>query len=363
MRVARKSWKKALAKALVLVMALAGAIAIGAPAQASTFKSIQLQGYDQGSSNLNSTIRFRITSFVKKNPELTVLTCIGFDDTKGQGESELGKNRAITACAQALASNPDLRLAKTIGKFDQTEVGFNNRRVVMVLSNQKDPIMMTYFNHNDGTKTRASYSSSAGNEIVLPTPSREGYQFVGWYAKKGKGALVGMGGERFVPRKDSTLLALWVLGAESVGGGGSPNAVVATETGFSSYWGEYNYNPLTAGECVGDDFSSGHWWSFTLIKEGSEAINPNFESSVAGSKGVDFCFGDLSTYTNFYNLDYTNYLDNYYNISLWISANSTGLSVTGTNGDTSAAITQLAGLNFDIKTSDGLFRMVLSRPY
>jgi len=237
MRLSKKSSKKALAKALVLFMALAGAVAIGAPAQASTFKSIQLEGYDQGSSTLNSTLRFRIKNFVKKHPELTVLTCIGFDDMKGQGESELGRTRAVAACAQALASNPDLRLAKTIGKFDQTEAGFNNRKVVVVLSTQKDPVMTTYFNHNDGTKTRASYSSSAGNEIVLPTPSREGYQFVGWYAKKGKGALVGMGGEKFVPRKDSTLFALWVSGAASVGGGGSSRSSLGTLVGiyYSSF--------------------------------------------------------------------------------------------------------------------------------
>jgi uncharacterized repeat protein (TIGR02543 family) len=245
MRVARKSWKKALAKALVLVMALAGAIVIGAPAQASTFKSIQVQGYDAGSSKLNSTIRFRITSFVKKNPQLKVLTCIGFDDTKGQGESALGKTRATTACAQALASNPDLTLSKTIGKFDQTQSGFNNRRVVLVLSTQKDPIMTTYFNHNDGSKTRASYSASVGNEIVLPTPTREGYQFVGWFAKKGRGALVGIGGEKFVPRKNSTLFARWVSGASMVGGGGG--GASASSLGTIDAFNSMYYYPIPGG--------------------------------------------------------------------------------------------------------------------
>jgi uncharacterized repeat protein (TIGR02543 family) len=251
MRVARKSWKKALAKALVLVMALAGAIAIGAPAQASTFKSIQVQGYDAGSSKLNSTIRFRISSFVKKNPQLKVLTCIGFDDTKGQGESALGKTRATTACAQALASNPDLTLSKTIGKFDQTQSGFNNRRVLLVLSTQKDPIMTTYFNHNDGSKTRASYSASAGNEIVLPTPTREGYQFVGWFAKKGRGALVGIGGEKFVPRKNLTLWARWSSGATASGGGGGASVPTIIDLASPNNMFVY-YNPVfnysSAGE-------------------------------------------------------------------------------------------------------------------
>jgi uncharacterized repeat protein (TIGR02543 family) len=219
MRVAKKSWKKTVARLLILAMALTGVVALGSPATASTFKSIQVQGFDQGSAKLNSTIRFRITSFVKKNPELTVLTCVGFDDTNGQGESALGKTRATAACAQALSTNPELRLSKVLGKYDQTEAGYNNRRVVLVLSAQKDPLMTTYFNHNDGSKTRAAYSAVAGNEIVLPPPTREGYQFVGWYAKKGKGALVGKGGEKFVPRKNATLWARWSTSSSSGGGG------------------------------------------------------------------------------------------------------------------------------------------------
>ena len=219
MRVARKSWKKTVARLLILPMALSGALAIGSSATASTFKSIQVQGYEQGSAELSESFRSRITRFVNKNPELTVLTCIGFDDTSGAGESALGKTRAATACALALKTNPELRVAGTIGKYDTTRSGFNNGRVVLVLSTQKNPVMTTYFNHNDGSKTRASYSSTAGNEIVLPTPSREGYQFVGWYAKNGSGSLVGVAGERFVPRKNSTLSALWVPFAASVGGG------------------------------------------------------------------------------------------------------------------------------------------------
>ena len=63
------------------------------------------------------------------------------------------------------------------------------------------------FGAGDGTLT-ASYTNGA---ITLPTPTREGYKFVGWYTDKTAGTLAGTGGAKYTPTAAVTLYARWTV--------------------------------------------------------------------------------------------------------------------------------------------------------
>jgi hypothetical protein len=111
--------------------------------------------------------------------------------------------------------------------FDQTKSGSRMSRVIVVLSSSKAPVFSTVFNSNTGSKSKASFKSAVGEEITLRTPTREGFQFQGWFTKKKGGKLVGLAGEKFVPRKNSTLWARWVSAAAPTFGGGGGGASTA----------------------------------------------------------------------------------------------------------------------------------------
>lgn len=228
MRVAQENFVRIAARVVVSALLAVGFTALGLPAQADTLRSIQVLGFQAGASNLNSTVRFRITNYIKKNPQFTHINCIGFDDTKGTGESQLGKARADAACSHATQVNKNLTIAGSRGHFDETKGGPNLSRVTLILSTKKALVLTTNLNLNAGPKSSASNKSVVGETIMLPTPSRDGFQFQGWFTMKTGGKLIGLGGEKFVPRKNSTLWANWVEGVAPVvgiGGGGGGSAV------------------------------------------------------------------------------------------------------------------------------------------
>ncbi len=63
------------------------------------------------------------------------------------------------------------------------------------------------FGAGSGTLT-ASYSN---NSITLPSPTKSGYKFLGWYTAKTDGTKVGGGGSSYTPTSNKTLYAHWKL--------------------------------------------------------------------------------------------------------------------------------------------------------
>ena len=66
------------------------------------------------------------------------------------------------------------------------------------------------FNPNGGTCTTTSATQSSYNaSITLPTPTRDGYMFTGWYTATSGGSKIGDAGDSYTPTADITLYAQW----------------------------------------------------------------------------------------------------------------------------------------------------------
>lgn len=66
------------------------------------------------------------------------------------------------------------------------------------------------FNYNDeGATASTSDDCCEGNTVSLPTPTRDGFTFTGWYDAPTSGNFIGKAGASYSPTKDITLYAQW----------------------------------------------------------------------------------------------------------------------------------------------------------
>jgi uncharacterized repeat protein (TIGR02543 family) len=125
------------------------------------------------------------------------------------------------------------------------------------------------YNANGGSVSPASATVDAGSSVTLPTPSRSGHTFNGWYTASSGGSFVGNAGSTYTPSSSIIIYAQWSVvqytvtwNANGGTGGGSTtqNAGVAhtapspgTRTGFTfgGYWdtpsGDALYGPISSG--------------------------------------------------------------------------------------------------------------------
>jgi uncharacterized repeat protein (TIGR02543 family) len=69
---------------------------------------------------------------------------------------------------------------------------------------------VTFNSNGSGSSVSpTSATSVAGANVTLPTPSRSGYTFSGWYTNATSGTLVGLGGVSYQPNSAITLFARW----------------------------------------------------------------------------------------------------------------------------------------------------------
>lgn len=68
------------------------------------------------------------------------------------------------------------------------------------------------YDANGGSVSPASASfTQGGSALTLPTPTRVGYRFDGWFSAAGSGSLVGGAAASFTPKSSVTLYAHWTL--------------------------------------------------------------------------------------------------------------------------------------------------------
>lgn len=66
------------------------------------------------------------------------------------------------------------------------------------------------FNSNNGSVDPTSATQSeSGAAIILPTPTRSGYMFTGWYTAASGGTKIGDAGDSYIPTANITLYAQW----------------------------------------------------------------------------------------------------------------------------------------------------------
>ena len=67
------------------------------------------------------------------------------------------------------------------------------------------------FNANGGSVSPSSSTVNAGSSVTLPTPSRTGYIFDGWYTATSGGTYLGSGGSTYTPTSSVTIYARWTV--------------------------------------------------------------------------------------------------------------------------------------------------------
>jgi uncharacterized repeat protein (TIGR02543 family) len=65
------------------------------------------------------------------------------------------------------------------------------------------------YDANGGSVASTSETVNAGETVTLPTPTRTGYRFLGWYTAASNGSKVGDAGANYAPTGDITLYAQW----------------------------------------------------------------------------------------------------------------------------------------------------------
>jgi len=108
-----------------------------------------------------------------------------------------------------------------------------------------------------------SYATSASSAVALPTPTRSGYIFLGWYTAASGGAKIGGAGESYTPSANITLYAQWVapFNVTYDANGGSCDTSSAYYDGTAltlptatrdGYWFIGWYDAATGGNKIGD---------------------------------------------------------------------------------------------------------------
>ena len=69
--------------------------------------------------------------------------------------------------------------------------------------------IVTYNANNGDCGQTVGYATSAATEVTLPTPTRSGYTFLGWYTAAVGGTKAGGAGESYKPSSNITLYAQW----------------------------------------------------------------------------------------------------------------------------------------------------------
>ena len=69
---------------------------------------------------------------------------------------------------------------------------------------------VTYDANEGNCGQNTGYATSVSSAVTLPTPSRSGYTFAGWYDAASGGTRVGGAGENYTPSSDITLYAQWI---------------------------------------------------------------------------------------------------------------------------------------------------------
>ena len=130
------------------------------------------------------------------------------------------------------------------------------------------------FNANGGSVSPASSSTNAGSSVTLPTPSRTGYTFNGWYTASSGGTYLGSGGNTYTPSSSVTIYAQWTViqytitwNANGGTGGGTttrnagsthtaPSAPTRSGYTFNGWYdtpsGDYLYNVAAGGTFTPD---------------------------------------------------------------------------------------------------------------
>ena len=112
-----------------------------------------------------------------------------------------------------------------IGWYDAAEGGnkigdagakYNPTNEITLYAHWQEAIKYTVtYNANGGSCGTAS-ATYEGTALTLPTPSRTGYKFLGWYTAASNGTKIGDAGSTYLPSANITLYAQWTINSYTI---------------------------------------------------------------------------------------------------------------------------------------------------
>ena len=131
---------------------------------------------------------------------------------------------------------------------------------------------VTYNSNGGNAVNPGSVNVSGGGSTSLPTPTRNGYTFNGWYTAASGGNKVGNGGSAYTPTADITLYAQWTATPAS-----APTSVSMTDTAVSYTYGKNSsgdkYFQASAQSPSGHKLSYQWYENSTASNQGGTKIN------------------------------------------------------------------------------------------
>lgn len=216
------------------------------------------------------------------------------------------------------------------------------------------------YNANGGSVSPSSVTVSAGSSVTLPTPTRAGYTFNGWYTASSGGSNLGGGGVLYTPSSSVTIYAQWTAITYTItwnanGGSVSPTSssgtsgtVVTpgtpTRSGFTFLYWRDSTNPTAYLYQI----NPGGSWTIGSSSTGSltfyaiwQAIVPNI-SSITVTGNVTAGVTCSAVMTNTFSVEYVLYCRDT-TTSAWVQKASGTASANGTSLTSSIATTASQG--------------------
>ncbi len=236
----------------------------------------------------------------------------------------------------------DLAYAKVYkGELTQAQVtsAYQNR----TNTGNSFTVVYEYDGATGNNSTSSDSFTTGGTAITLPTPTKTGYSFAGWYAESGLTTLVGNGGDTYSPTDSVRLYAKWTVATQTVtfdkndGSGTTSSQTVNTATATT----------LTSNSFTRTGFTFVEW---TTAADGSGTAYAN-SASITTSANVTLYaqWTKIKTSNLVINLDATNPQSLATNSTVW-NAVRPGTSTSSQTGQGNGAYSDSGGvksLTFD----------------
>lgn len=175
------------------------------------------------------------------------------------------------------------------------------------------------YNANGGSVSPTSATVNAGSSVTLPTPTRSGYTFNGWYDSSSGGNYLGGGGSTYTPGSSITIYAQWSIiqytvtwnanggsvspSSNTVNAGSSVTAPTPTRSGFTFlYWRDTPSGDFTYSVNAGASFTPPS--SITMYARWQASATPPATPTGFSIGGSGFAMWDASSGATSYTLEW-----------------------------------------------------------
>lgn len=179
---------------------------------------------------------------------------------------------------------------------DYTENGYTFKR--QTFSANWTPKYVITYNANDGTVSPTQVYCRPGEAVKLPTPTRTGYTFLGWYTAASDGIKIEQ--NPYTPTEDITLYAQWEKTAYTITVTTSKATVSGVTSGQTAYYGdtitftvsfsENDNRTVSVKDANGNTITTTGSYTFTM-PAGNVTISASSESCIAAGTLITLADG------------------------------------------------------------------------